>query len=131
MVKPTEKTIARFDQEQRREIARRYNAGAKEADLCADYKCGPNTMRFLLQEVGCTLRGKGALRRDDVTGQRFNELVAIKRLGTNSNGQSEWLFQCDCGKTLPWPLAAVKSGKKRIAILKDASFLFLVRSSED
>lgn len=113
MAKPSQKTIARFDAAQRNEIASRYNSGAKEADLCADYKCGPNTLRFLLEQIGCKFRGRGALRRSDVTGQRFGELIAIKRLGTDHNGHSKWLFQCDCGETLAYPLAPVRKGKKK------------------
>lgn len=36
----------------------------------------------------------------DITGQRFGRLVAIKRCGKNSCGQSLWEYQCDCGKTI-------------------------------
>jgi 5-methylcytosine-specific restriction endonuclease McrA len=35
----------------------------------------------------------------DITGQRFNNLVAVKRLKQSKNGTYYWLFKCDCGNT--------------------------------
>ncbi|QVW08761.1 AP2 domain-containing protein [Phage CBW1004C-Prop1] len=36
-------------------------------------------------------------RAIDMTGNRYNELVAIKRVGSCRSGDAKWLFQCDCG----------------------------------
>ena len=33
----------------------------------------------------------------DISGMRFNKLVALKRVGTASNGAPTWLVRCDCG----------------------------------
>lgn len=33
----------------------------------------------------------------DLTGQRFGRLTAIKRVGSNSQGNSMWFCLCDCG----------------------------------
>lgn len=33
----------------------------------------------------------------DLTGQKFNRLTAIKRVGKDNGGRSLWLFKCDCG----------------------------------
>lgn len=34
----------------------------------------------------------------DITGQRFNRLVALRKIGTNAQKQDVWRCQCDCGK---------------------------------
>ena len=34
---------------------------------------------------------------NDVTGQRFGRLLAIKATGQQKNGQALWLCRCDCG----------------------------------
>lgn len=36
---------------------------------------------------------------NDLTGQRFGRLVAIRNTGVNKYGKYLWLCQCDCGKT--------------------------------
>ena len=37
----------------------------------------------------------------DLTGKRYNRLVVVKRIGTNSlNKNAIWLCQCDCGNTI-------------------------------
>jgi hypothetical protein len=33
----------------------------------------------------------------DITGNKYNRLTVIKRIGTSNNGQVRWLCQCDCG----------------------------------
>ena len=44
----------------------------------------------------CGCRNKRQ-RHIDITGQRFERLVAIKHMFDNHRKQSCWLFQCDCG----------------------------------
>ena len=51
----------------------------------------------------------GCSRFDDITGQRFNKLVALYRVENNKPG-ADWLFQCDCGKTTVSKQARVKRG---------------------
>lgn len=34
----------------------------------------------------------------DLTGQKFNRLIVIKRTGKTKNSHSIWLCRCDCGK---------------------------------
>lgn len=36
----------------------------------------------------------------DLTGQRFNRLVAIKPCGKTPSGNHKWIAQCDCGNTI-------------------------------
>lgn len=36
----------------------------------------------------------------DISGQRFGSLVAVRRVGSDSNGHSQWECICDCGKTV-------------------------------
>lgn len=52
----------------------------------------------------------------DLTGQRFDRLVAVKRIGykkRKSGGYSIWECKCDCGKTTQVPLSALKTGNTR------------------
>lgn len=51
----------------------------------------------------------GCSKFDDITGQRFAKLVAIKRVENDKPG-ADWLFQCDCGKTTISKQARVKRG---------------------
>ena len=37
-------------------------------------------------------------RLNDLSGQKFGRLTAIKRVGTSKNRQSIWLCKCECGK---------------------------------
>ena len=34
---------------------------------------------------------------NDITGQKFNKLTAIKRVGSDKNRRALWLCKCDCG----------------------------------
>jgi len=52
------------------------------------------------------------MKRIDLTGIRFNQLVAIKFTGeTKINGNAIWLFICDCGNQLITEGYSVKTGK--------------------
>ena len=35
----------------------------------------------------------------NITGQRFNKLVALSLVGRDTHGNATWLCQCDCGNT--------------------------------
>src|SRR5207244_3484836 len=39
----------------------------------------------------------GCLRRDDISGQKFNRLTAIKFVGVNTRQQALWECLCECG----------------------------------
>ncbi len=41
-----------------------------------------------------------ANKRKDITGNRYDKLVAIKPLYPNNKGLWQWEFKCDCGNTL-------------------------------
>lgn len=38
------------------------------------------------------------MRHSDITGKKFNRLLAINTAGIDKNGKMTWLFKCDCGK---------------------------------
>lgn len=46
----------------------------------------------------------------EITGQKYGRLTAVKRVGTNSRSQSEWLFKCDCGNEVIKTASLVKRG---------------------
>lgn len=45
----------------------------------------------------------------DLTGQRFNRLVAITKNGRNAHGHQLWLCQCDCGNVTDVTVPRLKS----------------------
>lgn len=47
---------------------------------------------------GCKLQEQYATKRVDLTGQRYEKLIAIKDIGAKDNNRL-WLCQCDCGRT--------------------------------
>ncbi len=47
----------------------------------------------------------------DITGQKFNKLTTIKRVGTNSWGGTMWLFRCDCGNEVTRLKYEIVNGK--------------------
>jgi len=44
----------------------------------------------------------------DITGQRYGNLTAIRRIGTNSHNSALWLFKCDCGNDYTASSASVR-----------------------
>lgn len=51
--------------------------------------------------------------RLDLTGQRFERLVAIKPVETNAEGNVMWLCKCDCGNETVVNSQKLKSGHTR------------------
>ena len=73
---------------------------------------GLNLTRGHTVSCGCARKeGRDRLVRD-ISGQRFGQLVAIKRIDTILNG-SKWLFRCDCGNEKEMLLQNVVSGKSK------------------
>lgn len=46
----------------------------------------------------------------DMTGLRYGQLVAVKRVADRERKEPWWLFNCDCGKTTEAVAAAVRRG---------------------
>ena len=70
------------------------------------------------QSCGCINAER--IAKQDITGQRWGRLVAIRHVGytTKKSGarmqkQSVWLWQCDCGNTKEIPAGDVKHGGTR------------------
>lgn len=55
-------------------------------------------------------KGQFVKCREDVTGQRFNHLVALGFSHKNKNRKTYWDFICDCGNIKTLRLDCVKSG---------------------
>lgn len=55
-------------------------------------------------------------KASNLIGQRFGRLVVIARNGSDRRGQSLWLCQCDCGKTLSVLGASLKRGYKKLRV---------------
>lgn len=61
------------------------------------------------------------LQSENITGQRYNKLVALRFDHKDKNGNACWLFQCDCGNTKVIPAVQVKRGNtKSCGCLKHA-----------
>jgi hypothetical protein len=50
------------------------------------------------------------MRRLDITGQRFGELVAIRIIGKTTDGRLLWECQCDCGTVKSIPGTNLRKG---------------------
>ena len=53
----------------------------------------------------------GAKKYEDLSGQKFHRLTAIRAVGKNSYGKILWLFECECGNKLVTELCNVRNGK--------------------
>ena len=49
-------------------------------------------------------------KKNDITGQKFHRLTAVSRMWKNKHRGWQWLFQCDCGKTMKSRPTPVKAG---------------------
>ena len=50
----------------------------------------------------------------DLTGQRFGNLVAVRRIGTRkTDGSAIWLCKCDCGNEKGIPAATLRYGSSK------------------
>ena len=56
--------------------------------------------RGTVWNCGCIPKGnaKNGMLAEDLTGQRFGKLVAVRRMD-NRRGRTCWLCRCDCGQT--------------------------------
>ena len=52
-------------------------------------------------------------KQNDITGQRFGNLIAKKFICYDKKYRDNWLFQCDCGNEKIMPAANVKWGRVR------------------
>jgi hypothetical protein len=50
------------------------------------------------------------MRAEDLTGRRFNSLVALECVGRNKWGNLVWRFGCDCGSSINTESKSVKAG---------------------
>jgi hypothetical protein len=50
---------------------------------------------------------------DDISGQRFGRLIAIKRVESNKKYQSRWLCKCDCGSEVVVYAYCLKNGNTK------------------
>jgi hypothetical protein len=49
----------------------------------------------------------------DITGQKFNRLLALEPTENKKNGVTIWKFRCDCGNIVEKPLSDVKRGNTK------------------
>lgn len=52
----------------------------------------------------------GSARRKNLIGARFNNLVVVKFISVNKNGDSIWRFLCNCGNYITTTATLVKRG---------------------
>lgn len=73
---------------------------------------GLNLTRNHTTSCGCARAdGRKKLQRD-ITGERFGNLIGIRKV-ENKNGQTRWLFKCDCGNEVECYLSNVTTGKTK------------------
>lgn len=49
----------------------------------------------------------------DITGQKFNKLTAVERMGTDENGRALWLCKCDCGNMIAVNITDLRTGRRK------------------
>lgn len=64
----------------------------------------------LIQSCGCQ---RGAKRIQDIAGQRFGKLTALRRLDRRRGSSYLWLCRCDCGREIETTVNALRSGNTR------------------
>lgn len=52
-------------------------------------------------------------RSIDMTGQRYNSVIAVQPVGACSSGDIRWQFKCDCGREFEASGYDIRSGKRR------------------
>lgn len=53
------------------------------------------------------------MKTNDIIGQKFNKLTAIKRVGTDENGRALWLCKCDCGNMITVNITDLRTGRRK------------------
>lgn len=53
------------------------------------------------------------VKKADLTGQRFSNLVAVKADGVDTTGKTKWLCLCDCGNQKSITLLNLRSGNSK------------------
>lgn len=101
-----------------------YDENGKRHAVCV-CDCGNHTTVRVGDLFSGKTRSCGCLRSeitherffDDITGQTFNELTAIKQVedyvSPNGNHMTQWLFRCSCGKEIIADVQNVKKGRKK------------------
>ena len=110
---PTEKTIARFDKQQREAIAKMYLNGARVEEVGKAHGAGSITIRYLLKHMSVAMRKPGESARIDLTNKPFGRLIALEDIGSvNSGGNNVrlWKCKCDCGAFVEVVTPSLTSG---------------------
>lgn len=78
------------------------------------WKCRCECGNELLVRTGNLVRGNstscGCNKREDITGQKFGHLTALKYDTNAKKGRSKWICCCDCGNTVSIQTAGLKNG---------------------
>lgn len=89
------------------------NSGVKVPIICP--RCGKER-KATIQKVNktghtyCKACVKYLNQFQDISGERFSRLVAIKPVGKDKQNATEWLCQCDCGKTSVVAITRLNNG---------------------
>jgi hypothetical protein len=81
-------------------------------DCGARVECFTNALsRGQSKSCGCLRSDLTAERcRADITGERFNRLVAIERVGINKHKRAVWSLRCDCGNLTTAEVGPLRGG---------------------
>lgn len=67
----------------------------------AMWKCQCDCGNVFYRYTSSVKKGKdcgcGIKKKNDLTGKKFGMLTALKKVGTDKNGEARWLCKCDCG----------------------------------
>lgn len=80
-------------------------------------KCGATTYATTSALRNGHKKSCGCLRQqpkaEDLTGERFGRLTALRWIGTNKHRKAVWRCRCDCGKSTTVSSTDLKSGNTK------------------
>lgn len=84
--------------------------GKTVSELARETGAPIKTMRSRINTTGTPFAIKAGKPFEDITGQRFGNLTAIERTGSDANHHAIWRFACDCGGEVVSRATSVKRG---------------------
>lgn len=84
--------------------------GLSTKEVAEEAGCSPGTVSKWLKKFGISLRSSTLI---DEVGNKYGELVIIRRAGTNNSGEATWLCKCSCGNEVIVRGASLRRGNRK------------------
>lgn len=87
-----------------REIEKALKQGVTVKELAKKYNCSPTPITKIKKNAKIKYS-----RNKDLTGQKFNMLLVLRKSDKKTNKNIFWICQCDCGKIIEIQTSSVKN----------------------